>query len=236
MTSPVTTPDRMDEPVRATPSQPRQAGTATRQGNDTTASANILVVGIGGQGVMTAAEVLARAGLAAGLDACKTEVAGMSQRGGIVSSQVRIARQVHASEATPGTIDLLLALEAAEALRWCHWLAPAGEAVVNTLRAVPPIVASGRASYPADPLADLRACGHRALAVDASGIATQLGDVRMANTVLLGAAADRLPFDPQILLDDVLWRFASRPALRAGNAAAFDAGRRCAAQVRPALA
>ncbi len=200
---------------------------------------DILVVGIGGQGVMTAAEVLARAGLAAGFDACKTEIAGMSQRGGVVSSQVRIARAVHASEATPGAIDLLLALEAAEALRWCHWLAPAGVAVVNTLRAVPPIVASGRASYPEDPLAQLRACGCRALAVDGSGIAARLGDVRLANTVLLGAAARRLPFDPQALLQDLLRRFADRPALRASNAAAFEAGQRCAADdfsARPAFA
>jgi indolepyruvate ferredoxin oxidoreductase beta subunit len=58
---------------------------------------NILIVGVGGQGVMTAAELLARVALASGWDACKTEIAGMSQRGGVVSSQVRIGRQILAS-------------------------------------------------------------------------------------------------------------------------------------------
>ena len=97
----------------------------------------ILVVGIGGQGVMTAAEALARAALAAGLQATKTEVAGMSQRGGVVCSQVRIGTHVEASEIRPGDANLLIAFEAAEGLRWCHYLAHAGEALLDQWRAVP---------------------------------------------------------------------------------------------------
>lgn len=186
---------------------------------------NILVVGIGGQGVMTAAEVLAHAGLAAGWDVCKTEVAGMSQRGGIVSSQVRIASAVHASEIRPGETDLLMSLELAEGLRWCHWLRPGGRAVVNTQRAVPPIVASGRARYPDDPLAEMRGLGHEVLAVEATAIALRLGDVRLANTVMLGAASAGLPFGPEALLDGLLRRFQRRPELRAVNESAFEAGR-----------
>ena len=186
---------------------------------------NILVVGIGGQGVMTAAEVLARVALDAGWDASKTEIAGMSQRGGVVSSQVRIGSRVHASEIAPGQVDLLLALEAAEGLRWCHWLAPGGRAIVNTLRAVPPVVSSGRAKYPDDPFGDLRALGHAGWSVDASAIAVSLGDVRLANTVLLGAAADSLPFGSDALLEQILRRFARNEQLRQRNAAAFEAGR-----------
>jgi indolepyruvate ferredoxin oxidoreductase beta subunit len=186
---------------------------------------NILVVGIGGQGVMTAAEVLARVALDAGWDASKTEIAGMSQRGGVVSSQVRIGSRVHASEIAPGQVDLLLALEAAEGLRWCHWLAPGGRAIVNTLRAVPPVVSSGRAKYPDDPFGDLRALGHAGWSVDASAIAVSLGDVRLANTVLLGAAADSLPFDSDALLEQIRRRFARNEQLRQRNAAAFEAGR-----------
>jgi indolepyruvate ferredoxin oxidoreductase beta subunit len=186
---------------------------------------NILVVGVGGQGVMTAAEVLARVALAAGWDACKTEIAGMSQRGGVVSSQVRIGRTVHASEITPGTADLLIALEAAEALRWCHWLRPGGHAVVNTLRAVPPIVSSGRATYPLDPIAQVRAQGLSVTAVAATEIAVRLGDVRLANSVILGAAADCLPIDGDAVLAQVLQRFAANERLRGLNAAAFAAGR-----------
>ena len=186
---------------------------------------NILVVGIGGQGVMTAAELLARVALASGWDACKTEIAGMSQRGGVVSSQVRIGERVLASEIAPGEVDLLLAMEAAEALRWCHWLAPTGRAIVNTLRAVPPVVSSGRAQYPEDPVGALRRLGHDACAVDAGAIAVALGDARLANTVMLGAAADSLPLESDALLAEILQRFGGQPELRERNAAAFEAGR-----------
>jgi len=186
---------------------------------------NILVVGIGGQGVMTAAELLARVALASGWDACKTEIAGMSQRGGVVSSQVRIGPHIHASEITPGEVDLLLALEAAEALRWSHWLAPSGLAIVNTLRAVPPIVSSGKAQYPDDPVGAMRALGYDAHSIDAGAIALALGDTRLANTVMLGAAADSLPFTADALLAEVLRRFGGKEELRQRNADAFEAGR-----------
>ena len=195
-------------------------------------NANLLVVGVGGQGVMTAAEVLARVALAAGWDACKTEIAGVSQRGGVVSSQVRIGRHVHASEITPGEADVLLALESAEALRWCHWLAPAGHAVINTMRAVPPVVSSGRAAYPEDPVGAVRALGYAASAVNATDIAVALGDVRLANTVMLGAASACLPFEAGALLEEVLRRFAGKQALARLNAEAFEAGR---AQAAPSL-
>lgn len=194
----------------------------------------LLVVGVGGQGVMTATEVLARVALAAGLDACKTEIAGMSQRGGVVSSQLRIGQRIRASEITPGEADLLIALEAAEALRWCHWLRPGAPVVANTLRAVPPVVSSGRASYPDDPLADVAAQGFEVAAVPATQIALQLGDVRLANTVMLGAAADRLPLDPQALRAQLLRRFAGHERLAGWNAAAFDAGRAQAGRALPA--
>jgi indolepyruvate ferredoxin oxidoreductase beta subunit len=188
-------------------------------------NANILVVGIGGQGVMTAADVLARTALAAGLDACKTEVAGMSQRGGVVTSQVRIGSRVLACEIAPGEVDLLIAMEAAEALRWCHWLAPTGRAIVSTLRSVPPSVASGSGAYPSDPVAEVRRLGHVALSVDAGAIAVSLGDARLANTVMLGAAANWLPLDTDALLAQVLQRFTGKEELRQRNAAAFEAGR-----------
>ena len=186
---------------------------------------NILVVGVGGQGVMTAAELLARVALSSGLDACKTEIAGMSQRGGVVSSQVRIGPHILASEITPGQVDLLLALEAAEALRWSHWLAPTGRAIVNTLRAVPPIVSSGKAQYPDDPFGAMLELGYNAHSIDAGAIALSLGDTRLANTVMLGAAADSLPFTAEALLAEVLRRFGGKEELRQRNAAAFEAGR-----------
>jgi len=186
---------------------------------------DILVVGIGGQGVMTAAEALARAALAAGLEATKTEVTGMSQRGGVVCSQVRIGERVEASEIRAGEAALLIAFEAAEGLRWRHYLAPQGKALVDRWRAVPPIVSSGVHEYPADPAAEMRAAGVHVTELDARGVAEQLGDVRLANSVMLGAASGYLPFSPDFLRSEVLRRFGGDASLAQANAEAFDTGK-----------
>ena len=190
--------------------------------------ADVLVVGIGGQGVMTAAEAIARAALEAGYEVSKTEVTGMSQRGGVVCSQVRIGERVHSSEIRPGAARLLIAFEAAEGLRWSHFLAADGCALLDSWRAVPPVVSSGAHQYPADPVAELRAAGIQVREIEARGTAERLGDARLANSVMLGAAAARLPFPEQALRAQVLLRFGGGE-LAARNAAAFDAGRGLAA-------
>ena len=192
-------------------------------------NADILVVGIGGQGVMTAAEVIARGALAAGLEATKTEVAGMSQRGGVVCSQVRIGKFVEATEIPAGQASLLLAFESAEGLRWSHFLGPRGRAFVDSWRAVPPVVSSGRFDYPKQPAAEMRDAGVDVVEIDARAVAAALGDVRLANTVMLGAAAGSLPYAAGVLRAEVLRRFGKSAALADANGRAFDAGRALAA-------
>ena len=188
-------------------------------------STDVLIVGIGGQGVMTAAETLARAALAAGLEATKTEMAGMSQRGGVVCSQVRIGGHIEATEVRPGQAQLLVAFEAAEGLRWSHYLAPQGRAFVDSWRAVPPVVSSGQFEYPKEPAATMRAAGVDVVELDARSIAARLGDFRFANSVMLGAAAGTLPFAPGVLRAELLRRFGRNASLADSNARAFDAGR-----------
>ena len=190
---------------------------------------DVLVVGIGGQGVMTAAETIARAALAAGLEATKTEVAGMSQRGGIVCSQVRIGKHIEATEVPAGQVTLLLAFESAEGLRWSHYLAPHGRAFVDSWRAVPPVVSSGHFDYPKEPVADMRVAGVNVVEIDARSVAVALGDVRLTNSVMLGVAAGSLPYAPEVLRAEVLRRFGKSAALADSNGRAFDAGRDLAA-------
>ena len=190
---------------------------------------NILVVGIGGQGVMTATEILAQAAIALGHDVKKTEVAGMAQRGGVVSSHLRFGPRVLSPQIAPGTADLLVGFEAAEALRWANYLKPGGLALVNSARFVPPVVTGGLFEYPADPVAQMRALG----AFDANAIALELGDLRLGNTVMLGAIADHLPFAPEVLLESVMQRFQTRkPQLAELNRRAFEAGRAAEARSR----
>ena len=169
---------------------------------------DLLVVGIGGQGVLTAADAIARAALQSGCDATKTEVTGMSQRGGVVCSQVRFGSRVSASEIRPGAAQLVIAFEAAEALRWSHYLAPGGCVLVDPWRAVPPIVSSGLHQYPDDPAGQLASLNIKVLQIAARATAEQLGDARLANSVMLGAVVSRLPFPERLLREEVLRRFA----------------------------
>ncbi len=187
---------------------------------------NILVVGIGGQGVMTATEILAEAAIALGQDVKKTEVAGMAQRGGVVSSHLRFGSRVLSPQISPGTAHVLLGFEAAEALRWRHMLRPDGIALMNTAKLVPPVVELGLFDYPEDPVALMKASGTRLVAFDATSIALELGDIRLGNTVMLGAIADHLPFSAEVLLECVLKRFQRKgESVVSQNRRAFAAGR-----------
>lgn len=192
---------------------------------------NILVCGIGGQGVMTATEILAEAAIAQGHDVKKTEVAGMAQRGGVVTSHLRFGRKVLSPQIAPGTVQVLLGFEGAEALRWSHYLRPDGLALVNNARLVPPVVDLGLFDYPDDPPGQMRAAGHRVVSFDAMSIANQLGEVRLGNTVMLGAIADYLPFAPDILLACIVKRFAPKGEQVVDvNCRAFAAGREAVAK------
>ncbi len=194
-------------------------------------SLNILVCGIGGQGVMTAAEILAQTAMELGFDVKKTEIAGMAQRGGVVTSHVRIGAKVLSPVIAPGGADLLAGFEIAEALRWCDQVRPGGRIVVNTQQTVPPVVSGGLYAYPEDALAQLQATGVAVTALEAAEIAAGLGDRRLSNSVMLGAMAGALPFPPEALEEKIVARFQARkPALAALNRQAFAAGRAAAAQ------
>jgi indolepyruvate ferredoxin oxidoreductase beta subunit len=191
---------------------------------------NVLLCGIGGQGVLTAAELLARAAIAAGYDAKKTEVAGMAQRGGVVTSHLRFGTRVLAPAIPDGEADLLIGFEAAEALRWVGQVRAGGQVVANALRVKPPVVHQGLFQYPDDPIGALQAKAEaRGIAVsslDARAIAVELGTVRLINTVMVGAVSDLLPLSADALRALVVDVFRARkPALADLNAQAFDAGR-----------
>jgi indolepyruvate ferredoxin oxidoreductase beta subunit len=187
---------------------------------------NILVSGIGGQGVMTAAEILSQTALTQGYDVKKTEVAGMAQRGGVVTSHVRFGPRVLSPAIPDGEADVLVGFEPAEALRWCRQLRPGGVAMVNRVRQEPPVVTLGLFEYPDDPVAQIRAQGIEVHAFDAGAIARELGNFRLVNTVMLGAISDYLPFSAEILKNAILDRFRARkPKLVEINEKAFEAGR-----------
>jgi indolepyruvate ferredoxin oxidoreductase beta subunit len=173
-------------------------------------SVSFLLVGVGGQGILTASDIVAEVGLAIGLDAKKSEVHGFSQRGGVVESHVRWGPSVAAPIAAKGSVDVLLAFEMMEAVRWIEWLKPDGIALVNRQRIVPMSVSAGDAIYPPEEETEaaLRARTDDVTYVEGLVIAERLGNPRLANTVLLGALSaqpsHRIQY-PLVEIDPVIW-------------------------------
>lgn len=152
---------------------------------------NILLVGVGGQGTILAAKVLAAAALAQKLEVKMSEIHGMAQRGGSVITHVRVGEQVYSPLVEPGEADVMVAFEELEALRYAHYLRPGGKIIVNQ-RQIPPLpVAIGAASYPEGIVDKLAAVGE-VQALPAEELARQAGNQRGANLVLLGALAASL--------------------------------------------
>jgi indolepyruvate ferredoxin oxidoreductase, beta subunit len=150
---------------------------------------NFLLAGVGGQGTILASDVLVNVGLAAGYQAKQAEVHGMSQRGGSVTSHVRWGRVVYSPLVGAGEVDILLAFEKAEALRNLNTLRRGALAVINMEAIEPVTVTSGGQSYPDDErlrTATGQVTEH-AVYVDGARIAEALGNIRVANVVLLGA-------------------------------------------------
>ena len=150
---------------------------------------NFLLVGVGGQGTLLASDIVADVGLRAGYDVKKSEVHGMAQRGGAVSSHVRWGEDVASPLIGEGEVDILVAFERVEALRHIDALRPGGQVLVNDYAIVPMTVTAGEATYPAteEILAALRQATPDITVVPAVRMAQELGNARVNNVVLLGA-------------------------------------------------
>ncbi len=160
-------------------------------------SINYLLAGVGGQGTILASDVLVNVGLEAGYQAKQAEVHGMSQRGGSVTSFVRWGKTVHSPLVGAGEVDVLLAFEKLEALRVLNQLRANAVALVNNQAIEPLTVISGDHVYPSDEQIKtaFATVTPRAVFVDGEAIAKNLGNLRVANVVLLGALSALLERD-----------------------------------------
>lgn len=194
---------------------------------------NVFLAGVGGQGILLASEVLCEAFLLEGWDVKKSEVHGMAQRGGAVTTHVRYGPKVHSPLIEPGTADLLVAFEKMEALRFLHYLREGGAVVVNAQEIFPPAVATGQARYPAGIAERLRSATPDVFLVDALAAALSLREVRAVNIVMVGAASRFLPLAEEAVVEALRPRLPER--IREVNVAAFRAGRALVAEAAPAL-
>jgi indolepyruvate ferredoxin oxidoreductase beta subunit len=157
---------------------------------------NILVSGVGGQGVILFSNIISDLALTAGLDVKKSEVHGMAQRGGSVTTHIRYAPKVFSPLIEEGTADIIVAFEMMEALRYIHFLGPDGRLVYDTHRIDPLPVSTGVVERPADEQLDQRLAvrAPSRQTVPAFATALGLGNARVQNTVMLGAISCFLEF------------------------------------------
>jgi len=147
---------------------------------------NILLVGVGGQGTILASKILSRGLVDAGYDVKMSEVHGMAQRGGSVSTQVRYGEKVYSPIIGLGQADILASFEKMEACRWLEYLKPDGALVVNNYEIPSVPIQIGKADYPEGILEALSEKANT-ISLDAVGIAKEIGNPKTMNVVLLGA-------------------------------------------------
>jgi len=152
---------------------------------------NILMVGVGGQGIVLASDVLCLAAMNAGFDAKKSEIHGMSQRGGSIFSFVRFGEQIHSPVISEGGADMLVSLEEMETLRWLRYTHKDTSLLVSNTRILPAEVA--REEYPQGVMEALEAQFKDVRRIDASGAARELGNPKYLNTFILGIVSRGLP-------------------------------------------
>jgi indolepyruvate ferredoxin oxidoreductase beta subunit len=147
---------------------------------------NILLVGVGGQGTILASKILSEGLTQAGYDVKMSEIHGMSQRGGNVSTQIRFGKKVYSPIVGKGEADVIVAFEKMEALRWIEYLKAGGKMVINDFEIPSVPIQQGAAKYPEGILDELV---HKAnvSVFKAGDIAIQLGNSKTMNIVLLGA-------------------------------------------------
>ncbi|MEN3046282.1 MAG: indolepyruvate oxidoreductase subunit beta [Candidatus Hydrothermales bacterium] len=160
---------------------------------------NIIISGVGGQGIILSSEILALTAMESGFDVKKSEVHGMAQRGGSVVSHVRIAKKVYSPLIEKGKGDILLSFEKAETLRWVHYLKKNSPIIiVNDLELVPPIVSLGLEEYPKNVEETLRKITEKLYFIPAVDLAEKIGNARSFNILLLGVLSTFLPFEEKI--------------------------------------
>jgi indolepyruvate ferredoxin oxidoreductase, beta subunit len=184
---------------------------------------SILLAGVGGQGILRASDILCQLMMEDGLDTKKSEVHGMAQRGGCVTSHVRYGRKVYSPIAKKGDVDILLSFEKLESLRYLDFMKPDGILIVNDVEIYPPSVNLGDVTYPQNILEIVKDTFNIVKVANAHEIAVQAGNIRAENTALLGVLSLYLPVD--IALWEKVLRASFPEKVLEANLTAFHLGR-----------
>lgn len=183
----------------------------------------ILIAGVGGQGILRASDILCRIFMIAGLDVKKSEVHGMAQRGGCVTSHVRYGQKVYSPLAKKNDVDILVSFEKLDTLRYLDYLKPDATVIINTEELYPPAVNLGEAPYPDDVIETVKKCFSNVKIVDALALAQKSGNARTVNTVLLGTLSTCLTIPLEMWEKGLAESFP--PKILESNLEAFRLGR-----------
>lgn len=185
---------------------------------------NVLMVGVGGQGVVLASDGLAEIGMKAGYDVKKTDSIGMAQRGGSVVSHIRWGEKVFSPMTKKGEVDFLVAFEELEAARWAPYLRPGGVALVADVAIMPVSALGGKIPYPSwEQIAGyLDLVTERVHRIPARRIGEEVKNTKALNIVMMGALSTFLDLDPGLWLEDIRRRVP--PKFLDSSLAAFRKG------------
>lgn len=183
----------------------------------------VLMSGVGGQGVLVASDILVLVAMHAGLDAKKSEIHGMAQRGGSVVSQIRYGKKIFSPLIEMGTADVILAFEKLEAIRYLDYLKPDGIVIINEQQITPLSVFSSNIPYPQNIEKICRKKTDHVVLVNGIKIAEEVGNPRTINSVLLGALSNFLEFDEEPWMKAIAERMPAKTIEL--NRRAFEAGK-----------
>ena len=187
---------------------------------------NILITGVGGQGVILMSELLGKSAVKDGLRVRGSEILGMAVRGGSVTSIIRIGDEVYGPLIPMGKCDTLVGMEPSEALRNVTYLSKSSLVILNTAATIPFTVSLGKSKYPGldEILRKLSQASGRVVKLDAVQLAQQAGSLLTTNTVMLGAlfGSEQLPINIETIKESIQARFPAKAA--PVNIKAFDLG------------
>ncbi|MFN4131602.1 MAG: indolepyruvate oxidoreductase subunit beta [Caldimicrobium sp.] len=183
---------------------------------------NIIFVGTGGQGIVSASRILAWTAFKSGYEVKESEIHGMAQRGGTVYGFIRFGEKVFSPIIPNGKGDYMLALEELETLRYLHFLKKGALIILNRKQVIPASLEPSQ--YPQDIVEKIKNKGYRVVEVNATEVAKNLGSSKVENVFLLGILSLLLPFSEEIW-KEVLREFLSEKMLEI-NLKAFEEGRR----------
>lgn len=183
---------------------------------------NILICGVGGQGVLLAGDIIAETAINCGHDAKKSEVHGMAQRGGSVVSHVRFGDKINSPLIREGEADVILSFEEMETARYLQFLKPEGSVIINQQRVTPMTVATGAAEYPSDIVDKIKSHISATILCNGMELSEQAGSAKTINIVLVGALAKQLAIPKETWISTISGRVP--PKTVEMNKKAFELG------------